>query len=103
RRRHTRLVSDWSSDVCSSDLDTIPNGQIQSAAMAVAAPPVRRVTLDDVRAARERIRNIAVRTPLVRLRHDAGTPEIWLKLETLQIGRASCRERVEVSGGAGRV
>src|SRR5438093_13537212 len=22
RRRHTRLVSDWSSDVCSSDLDT---------------------------------------------------------------------------------
>src|SRR5262249_59503205 len=23
RRRHTRLVSDWSSDVCSSDLDPI--------------------------------------------------------------------------------
>src|SRR5262249_59131407 len=23
RRRHTRLVSDWSSDVCSSDLDGI--------------------------------------------------------------------------------
>ena len=23
RRRHTRLVSDWSSDVCSSDLDKI--------------------------------------------------------------------------------
>jgi len=52
--------------------------------MTVAAPPVRRVTLDDIRAARERIKNIAVRTPLVRLRHDAGTPEIWLKLETLQ-------------------
>src|SRR5436190_21593161 len=52
--------------------------------MAVAPPPVRRVTLDEIRAARERIRNIAVRTPLVRLRHDAGTPEIWLKLETLQ-------------------
>src|SRR5258706_4677644 len=24
RRRHTRLVSDWSSDVCSSDLKTYP-------------------------------------------------------------------------------
>src|SRR5437016_13918702 len=24
RRRHTRLVSDWSSDVCSSDLGSIP-------------------------------------------------------------------------------
>src|SRR5436189_3437931 len=52
--------------------------------MTVAAPPVRRVTLDEIRAARERIKNIAVRTPLVRLRHDAGTPEIWLKLENLQ-------------------
>src|SRR5262249_31406806 len=24
RRRHTRLVSDWSSDVCSSDLESVP-------------------------------------------------------------------------------
>src|SRR5258706_8647841 len=24
RRRHTRLVSDWSSDVCSSDLSSFP-------------------------------------------------------------------------------
>ena len=52
--------------------------------MSVAAPPVRPVTLDEIRAARERIRSVAVRTPLVRLRHDAGKPEIWLKLETLQ-------------------
>src|SRR5262249_61137695 len=26
RRRHTRLVSDWSSDVCSSDLDRLADG-----------------------------------------------------------------------------
>ena len=52
--------------------------------MSVAAPPVRPVTLEEIRAARERIRNVAVRTPLVRLRHDAGRPEIWLKLENLQ-------------------
>lgn len=49
------------------------------------APPVRPVTLDDIRAARERIRGVAVRTPLVRLLHGVdGAPEIWLKLENLQ-------------------
>ncbi len=52
--------------------------------MTLAAPPVRPVTLDEIRAARERIRNVITRTPLVRLRHDAPAPEIWLKLETLQ-------------------
>jgi len=52
--------------------------------MPTAPPPVRPVTLDEIRAARERIKNVATRTPLVRLRHDAAAPEIWLKLETLQ-------------------
>ena len=48
-------------------------------------PPVRPVTIEDIRAARERIRGVAVRTPLVRLLHGIeGAPEIWLKLETLQ-------------------
>ena len=52
---------------------------------ATAPPPVRRVTLDEILAARERIRGVITRTPLVRLRHDvAGAPEIWLKLENLQ-------------------
>lgn len=52
--------------------------------MSIAPPPVRPVTLEEIRAARERIRKVATRTPLVRLRHDAAAPEIWLKLETLQ-------------------
>src|ERR1043165_9854854 len=47
--------------------------------MTVAPPPVRPVTLEEIRAARERIRRIIVRTPIVRLQDD-----IWLKLETLQ-------------------
>jgi len=52
---------------------------------ATAPPPVRPVTLEEIRAARERIRGVITRTPLVRLRHDvAGAPEIWLKLENLQ-------------------
>lgn len=52
--------------------------------MPIAPPPVRPVTLDDIRAARERIKNVIVRTPLVRLRHGLDAPDIWLKLETLQ-------------------
>ena len=52
--------------------------------MSATAPPVRPVSLDEIHAARERIRNVAVRTPLVRLLHDAGQPEVWLKLENLQ-------------------
>jgi threonine dehydratase len=41
-------------------------------------------TLDDIRAARERLRGAAVRTPLVRLNADGAPSEIWLKLENLQ-------------------
>jgi len=57
---------------------------IESRAMSVAPPPIRPVTIDEIHAARERIRKTIVRTPLVRLRHDTAAPEIWLKLETLQ-------------------
>ena len=46
---------------------------------ALAAP-----SLDDVRAARERLRGAALRTPLVRLNVDDLPGEIWLKLENLQ-------------------
>ena len=48
-------------------------------------PPVRPIPFEDIEAARERIRGVITRTPLIRLRHDvAGAPEIWLKLENLQ-------------------
>jgi threonine dehydratase len=45
---------------------------------ALAAP-----TLDEIRAARERLAGVIVRTPLVRLNADAPF-EVWLKLENLQ-------------------
>ena len=49
------------------------------------AAPVRPVTIDEIRDARERIAGVITRTPLIRLLHDAaGAPEIWLKLENLQ-------------------
>jgi threonine dehydratase len=44
---------------------------------------VEPIPLDEVEAARRRIRDVVVRTPLVRLDVDAPA-EIWLKLENLQ-------------------
>ena len=46
--------------------------------------PLTAPTLDDVRAARERLAGVIVRTPLVRLNADNAPAEIWLKLENLQ-------------------
>lgn len=49
-----------------------------------ALPPVRPVTLDEIKEARERVRRTIVRTPLVRLDLGPGGPDIRLKLENLQ-------------------
>ncbi|MDZ4673044.1 MAG: threonine/serine dehydratase [Gemmatimonadota bacterium] len=46
--------------------------------------PVRPVSLDDIRAARERIMATCIRTPLVRLELGPDAPVIYLKLENLQ-------------------
>src|SRR5262249_57878236 len=78
RRRHTRLVSDWSSDVCSSDL---------------------------VRTVRKRDVEVAPARPFMQ-RPQAGAhltnlPEPRPPAVVAEIGRASCRERGEMSGVAG--
>src|SRR5690242_21942080 len=80
RRRHTRLTCDWSSDVCSSDLEAalrrletllaLVEGWVD--AVVAAAAGDRMPGADALREASRR----------------------------RQIGRASCRERVEISGGA---
>ena len=58
--------------------------------------PVRPVTLDEIRAARERIAKTILRTPLVRLQADASA-EIYLKLENLQpIGSFKIRGALNV-------
>jgi threonine dehydratase len=46
--------------------------------------PLTAPSLDDVRAARERLAGVIVRTPLVRLNYEDAPAEIWLKLENLQ-------------------
>jgi threonine dehydratase len=52
--------------------------------MPTTLEPVRPITLAEIRAARERIAGIAVRTPLVRLDLGPDAPDIRLKLENLQ-------------------
>jgi threonine dehydratase len=59
-------------------------------------------TIEDVRAARDAMRGIAIRTPLVRLNLETG-PAIWLKLENLQpTGSFKLRGAAAVLGGASK-
>src|ERR1700745_2046584 len=46
--------------------------------------PVRPITLDEIREARQRIAKTIVRTPLIRLELGPDFPDIRLKLENLQ-------------------
>src|SRR5262245_63220702 len=81
RRRHTRCLSDWSSDVCSSDLR-----------------PLHAVEQDEGQGPRRRARDAA-------LDSQAASPPLWYGRRSArsprterrtyrEIGRASCRERV---------
>src|SRR5437867_9145881 len=52
--------------------------------MSTTLEPVRPIELAEIRAARERIANTIVRTPLIRLELGREFPDIRLKLENLQ-------------------
>jgi threonine dehydratase len=52
--------------------------------MPTPLEPVRPISLEEIRQARERIARTIVRTPLVRLELGPGQPDIRLKLENLQ-------------------
>src|SRR5206468_12389802 len=52
--------------------------------MSTTLEPVRPIELSEIRAARERIANTIVRTPLIRLDLGPDFPDIRLKLENLQ-------------------
>src|SRR5438309_11962195 len=76
RRRHTRWNCDWSSDVCSSDL--FVSGATGSGL-------------------KKRIEEI-MRAKVFERLNAAG--KAALASVSIEIGRASCRERVEISEGA---
>jgi threonine dehydratase len=46
--------------------------------------PLQAPSLDEIRAARERLAGVTVRTPLIRLNAEGLSAEVWLKLENLQ-------------------
>src|SRR5262245_56766796 len=47
-------------------------------------PPHAPIALDEIRAARERIAGVVLRTPLIHLNVDGAPAEIYLKLQNLQ-------------------
>src|SRR4051794_41647995 len=88
RRRHTRWTGDWSSDVCSSDLLPFLSSWRDWFPWGAGHGPLGR------------LRN----SPAVWTRYQGGRAgsESPRRLRgPCQIGRASCRERVEISVVAG--
>src|SRR5205809_7409189 len=90
RRRHTRCSRDWSSDVCSSDLHAAMLRRLGAEPVEVRLPEQLR-GLDGLIVPGGESTTI---TRLMRLYGLDGA---------LQIGRASCRERVENAGVVGSV
>src|SRR5207248_10565190 len=89
RRRHTRSYGDWSSDVCSSDL--------QNGARAQCAEPVTGSSGTPLCGAKNRDTKSK---PGVVARLVTMTPRASTRSSAAKIGRASCRERVESAGVA---
>src|SRR5438046_9249017 len=89
RRRHTRLVSDWSSDVCSSDLLADKLGDFEEAVAAGVVPGGGAAE--------------AALHALERLGYATAEADRALRqaLAANEIGRASCRERAESLGVVG--
>src|SRR5262249_58575032 len=95
RSRHTRLVSDWSSDVCSSDLVTDPKKANLALRWAVDEME-RRYEL----VSKAGVRDILAYNKKVEKQLADGPPKIEAKKIKIyvegEIGRASCREREEM-------
>src|SRR5690606_40688168 len=97
RRRHTRFSRDWSSDVCSSDLELYVlrlAGQLAQRNLpgiyVVAPGSILAARLDEQALPLRLLRTRARWLPLLAARQLAR----WIDRE---IGRASCRERVSRS------
>src|SRR5207249_7760035 len=96
RRRHTRSKRDWSSDVCSSDLNrmsTLIAPRTEKAAISEAGDPAALLARTQDLSRRLHEREEFYRSFVESL----GEGVIITDRENREIGRASCRERVESS------
>src|SRR5258706_7851170 len=86
RRRHTRLVSDWSSDVCSSDLDILEKPEVHEL-WKIAT----RVRGNDGQRPRglKHIPNVCV---VVTANFDVHKPRVLQRSEERRVGK-ECRSR----------
>src|SRR5699024_12119724 len=104
-RRHTRSKRDWSSDVCSSDLLADQGGKIKDA-LREAGEGITEFS----NGADEGLRNLfdtfdeagAVDVGKIAVLFKTLS-DIPTDMDVRKIGRASCRERVWLSGGVGLV
>src|SRR5207253_4550175 len=102
RRRHTRWPRDWSSDVCSSDL-SMADWTLRPRLLSI--PGLSQITVIGGETKQYQV----LLDPQKMLYHNVTFEEVRTALEnanvnsTGEIGRASCRERVESAGGAGGI
>src|SRR5207249_7973163 len=100
RRRHTRSKRDWSSDVCSSDLEA----RLLSILEERLQPANRLRQLDELRG-----KPAGTHEPPVLEQHAEqhlypfarGAGQLEQAERMSEIGRASCRERGEIAGVGG--
>src|SRR5260221_7923488 len=90
RRRHTRSLCDWSSDVCSSDLGDLVR-QIADAIVSLNQTKKQHPILICDEA--QLLRHPALEQLPLLLNFDMDSSH-YLTLLLVEIGRASCRERV---------
>src|SRR5699024_11481050 len=88
RRRHTRSKRDWSSDVCSSDL----NGDIINDGMKLSYNEFASI-FNNSPHPETVFFNIGNHEYFSSFATDAGIKRAQDKFKTFKIGRASCRER----------
>src|SRR5258706_9693110 len=86
RRRHTRLVSDWSSDVCSSDL----LGVVQDDHVAAGLHVVEQALVVGPEIVADRVRARAGHDRVVR--GEIGGGQLALRSEERRVGK-ECRSR----------
>src|SRR5690606_40933104 len=101
-RRHTRFSRDWSSDVCSSDLEPLDQLLIEryQHGMPLCAEPYRAMAEElgcSEQAVLDSLRRLRERDALSRI----GPVFEHSRAGASKIGRASCRGRRELAGGGG--